>query len=121
MTRKKSNFIIAFILLSSVFCSKLCYDLIDNEIKCKEINLSLAEDANRDKLALNGFLYDVGKKEYGSYQSDRYDYEEHQRKLEKRRNKIDSLKTIRTISSIVIMIIGVYCAFIFYKKRDHSV
>ena len=121
MIRKKSNSIIAVILLLSIFCSKLCYDLIDNEIKCKEFNLSLAEDANRDKLAIEGFLYDVGRKGYGSYQSDRYDYEEHQRKFEKRREKIDTLKTIRTISSIVIMIIGLCSAFIVYKKREHSV
>ncbi|QYR11057.1 hypothetical protein [Prevotella sp. Rep29] len=117
MTKKRINYLCLTILILSAFFSGMCYDLIGNDIKNKEFNLSISEKANKDKMSIDGFLYDMGKKGYGSYQSDRYDYEEHQRKYEKRRDEINNLKTVRAISSIVIMIIGIYSAFIIYKKR----
>lgn len=120
MTRKRSNFILAVVLVLSVFGSGICYDIIGNEIKSKELNLSISEQANRDKISVDGFLYDMGKKGYGSYQSNRYDYEEHQRIYEKRRDEISNLKTIRIISSIFIMIMGICSALIIYKKKSHS-
>ena len=117
MTNKRINYLCLTILILRAFFSCLCQDLIGNDIKNKEFNLSISEKANKDKMSIDGFLYDMGKKGYGSYQSDRYDYEEHQRKYEKRRDEINNLKTVRAISSIVIMIIGIYSAFIIYKKR----
>ena len=119
MTKKRINYLCLTILILSAFFSGMCYDLIGNDIKNKEFNLSISEKANKDKMSIDGFLYDMGKKGYGSYQSDHYDYEEHQRKYEKRRDEINNLKTVRAISSIVIMIIGIYSAFIIYKKRTN--
>lgn len=117
MTRKRGNYLILTILILSAFFSGMCYDLIGNDIKNKEFNLSISEKANKDKMSIDGFLYDMGNKGYGSYQSDRYDYEEHQRKYERRRSEIENLKTIRTISSLLIVIVGFYGVFVVFRKR----
>ena len=70
MARKKVNYIILAILFMSAVISGVCYDLIGNDIKNKEFNLSISEKANKDKMSIDGFLYDMGKKGYGLYQSD---------------------------------------------------
>ena len=118
MTKKRANYLILTILMLSAVLSGMCYDVIGNDIKNKEFNLSISEKANKDKMSIDGFLYDMGKKGYGSYQSDRYDYEEHQRKYERHRNEIETLKTTRTISSIMIVIVGLFGAFVVYRKRN---
>lgn len=117
MTKKRANYFILTILILSAVLSGMCYDLIGNDIKIKDLNLSISEKANKDKMSIDGFLYDMEKKGYGSYQSDRYDYEEHQRKHERRRSEIENLKAIRTILSFLIIVVGFTGAFVVYRKR----
>lgn len=115
--QKKSITLIVIVLFITVLASKAVYDIIDHEIFIRELNLHLAEDANRTKLSLSSYLYDCGRKGYGAYQDDRYDYEEHLHIYEKRKEKIESLKTIRNLSSASICIIGIGISFIIYKRN----
>ena len=117
MNKKKSIILIVIVLFVTVLASKAVYDIIDHKIFIKELNLHLAEDANRTKMSLSGYLYDCGRKGYGAYQDDRYDYEEHLRIYEKRKEEIDSLKTIRNLSSVSICILGLGISFILYKRN----
>ena len=117
MNKKKSIILIVIVLFISALVSKAVYDIIDHKIFIKELNLHLAEDANRTKMSINSFLYDSGRKGDGAYQDARYDYEEHLRIYEKRKEKIDSLKTIRNLSAVSICFLGLGISFILYKRN----
>jgi hypothetical protein len=71
-------------------------------------------------MSINSFFYDSGRKGYGEYQNDRYDYEENQRKYEKRRADIDSLKNTRNIVSVLIVVTGIVTSVLIYKKRKSA-
>ena len=116
MSKNKSIILIVIVLLVALFASSIVYDIFTHDIENKELNLSIAEDANRSSMSISGFQYDSWQKGYGAYQNDRYNYEEHQRKYERRRADIESLKTKRNLISVFIGILGISIAFLIYKR-----
>lgn len=116
MEKKKLYLIIAAILAVSAIFAGICHDLIDADIQNKELNLGIAERANESSMSISGFQYDYGQKGYGSYQSDRLNYETNQRSYEKRHDKIERQETIRDVLPIIIIVIGIAVSYYFYKR-----
>ena len=120
MEKKKLYLIIAAILAVSAIFAGICHDLIDADIQNKEINLGVAERANESSMSISGFQYDYGQKGYGSYQSDRLNYEKNQRSYEKRHDKIERQETMRDVLPIIIIVIGIAISYYFYKRYSKT-
>ena len=116
MEKKKLYLIIAAIFAVSAIFAGICHDLIDADIQNKELNLGVAERANESSMSISGFQYDYGQKGYGSYQSDRLNYEKNQRSYEKRHDKIERQETMRDVLPIIIIVIGIAISYYFYKR-----
>lgn len=116
MERKKLYLLIAAIIAVSAIAAGICHDVIDADIQSKEFNLGLAESANEKSMSISDFQYDYGQKGYGSYQSDRLNYEQNQRSYENRHDKIERQETIRDVLPIIIIIIGIAISYLVYKR-----